>query len=227
MKSFAKNIFDKLGYRLHKKRHGMKWENLVLVKDIDVIIDVGVAFGTPHLYNRYKDAYKILIEPFDFFNPHLESCIKDSGGEIHNVAIGATNDILEMSFRGDHPEQSGAFNRTFATPKAQQEMKSVQIPVKPLDETYDLQTLTGKRVLLKIDTQGNEIGALLGAKNTLSLCKYVIIHMTSGPRFDENYEPWQINDIMRENGYRLKSVLNAGIGLDYMCRFADFLYEKT
>lgn len=226
MKSLAKNIFDKLGFRLHRKRRGMKWENLVLVNDIDIIIDVGVAFGTPHLYNRYKNAYKILIEPFQFFNSHLESWINHSGGEIHNVAIGSENSILEMSFRGDHPEQSGAFNRTFATPNGQQDIKTVKIPVKRLDEICKPDILKGKTVLLKIDTQGNEIAALLGAKDTLSLCNYVILHMTSGPRFDENYEPWQINDIMRENGYRLKSVLNAGIGLDYMCRFADFLYEK-
>lgn len=225
MKSLAKNIFDTFGFRVHRKRQGMKWGNLVLVKDLDVIIDVGVAYGTPHLYNRYKNAYKILVEPFEFFNPYLEAWIKTSGGEIHNVAIGEKNSLLEMSFRGDHPEQSGAFTRTFSTP-TKHNIKTVQIPVKPLDEICRTDILEKKSVLLKVDTQGNEIKALLGAKKTLSMCNYVIVHMTSGPRFEDNYEPWQVNDIMQESGYRLKSVLNAGIGLDYMCRFADFLYEK-
>src|SRR5690349_20367910 len=45
------------------------------------VIDVGVAAGTPVLYEAFPDAYHVLVEPLAEFEPALQALVARNGGE--------------------------------------------------------------------------------------------------------------------------------------------------
>lgn len=227
MRKFVKSAMRRLGVDIQKAKRGMRWENLGYIDRVDTIIDVGVGYGTPHLYNRFPDAYLVMVEPIPHFKAAHDGWLSRRPGEAHYVSVGDVEGEMEINFREDHPEQSSLLVRSDLTKSRGERIESLKVRLTPLDEVTRGLEMAGKTVLLKIDTQGNELKALKGAARTLESCKYVIIHMSVAPRFTENYEPWEIEEILRPAGFRLKSILNAGVDRNYVCRFADFLYEKA
>lgn len=52
------------------------------------VIDIGVAYGTPDLYDAYPQAKYILVDPTRESLPHMQSISKRMNASILNIALG-------------------------------------------------------------------------------------------------------------------------------------------
>ncbi len=124
--------------------------------DVRTVIDVGVAFGTPPIYQAFPRARYFLIEPVAECRPVLEQLKQRLNAEYFLVAAGAENG--EVSFNV-HDDVSGSSLFSQAEGK-QLDGEARRIPMRRLDSLLP-ETLEHP-VLLKLDTQGAEIEALKG-----------------------------------------------------------------
>jgi FkbM family methyltransferase len=136
------------------------------------VIDVGVAFGTPALYESHPDAKFYLIEPVPSCRDELEQLAARLGGVAFNVAAGAADGVMDFFV---HPDVSGS------SAKRQLEGEyfdgvRVEVPVRRLDSL--IREPIARPCLLKIDTQGAEIEVLEGASGILSDIDVVIIEVS-------------------------------------------------
>jgi FkbM family methyltransferase len=165
------------------------------------IIDVGVAFGTPDLYNRYPDARIELFEPSPQFYTGLETGIMTQRTcRLHKVALGSADG--EATFHLSGPASSSLLGtqtkpgRTFPT---------MTVPVKRLDEILRIEDLI-RPVVLKIDTEGYEYAVLQGAEGLLPAIDTVILELHLGKSYA--YAPQQILTLLVTQGFDLIDVLD-------------------
>ena len=58
----------------------------------ETIVDVGVGYGTPNLYEIFPNSYYALIEPLKEFEPSLQDILKTYKGEYFLTAVGARDE---------------------------------------------------------------------------------------------------------------------------------------
>ena len=134
------------------------------------VIDVGVAWGTPELYNNFSNSYFILIEALDYFRNDLERIVADVRGEYHLFAVGDRPGELQISI--DLAPKSLAGANVLDGPKHGKH--TFDVVVKTIDEILANKDLAAGN-LLKLDVQGADLRALRGATNTLKKCDVVIV----------------------------------------------------
>jgi FkbM family methyltransferase len=133
------------------------------------IIDVGVAFGTPPIYQAFPGARYFLVEPVSECGPVLEKLKRQLNAEYFLVAAGAENG--EVTFNV-HDDVSGSSLFSQAEGKAL-DGEARRIPMRRLDSLLP-ETLEHP-VLLKLDTQGAEIEALKGLGSRISEIDVLIV----------------------------------------------------
>jgi len=64
MKSLIKRLFSFFGYQLSKKQNrGWNTEYIKSLSDANIVLDIGAAYGTPVLYDAFKERKFVLFEP--------------------------------------------------------------------------------------------------------------------------------------------------------------------
>ncbi len=82
-------------------------------------------------------------------------------------------------------------------------------------------------MLLKLDTEGNELDALLGANECLKQCDVVIAEVTIGGRFDGGYNFEDIVCLLRDSGFTVHSILGMNEPPKALRqRYADVLFVR-
>lgn len=182
MKQLIKNITDKV-LRLFNKRivpyhspakpylNGVEFLKKIIEKP-DLIIDIGVADGTPDLWDTFKlkDNDYLLIEANPKYFEALEKIEENNRERV----------ILEKGFCGEKSETI-KFNLNksgYSSSKYTSYGRTGEISVKceKLDDTITKHNFTDKRnIFLKIDVEGAELDVLKGAENTLKNCSVVIM----------------------------------------------------
>ena len=137
--------------------------------DFRTVIDVGVAFGTPPIYQAFPRARYFLVEPVAECRPVLEKLKARLNAEYFLVAAGAENG--EVTFNV-HDDVSGSSLFSQAEGKAL-DGEARRIPMRRLDSLLP-ETLEHP-VLLKLDTQGAEIEALKGLGSRISEIDMLIV----------------------------------------------------
>lgn len=133
------------------------------------LIDVGVAQGTPGLYQELEGAALYLVEPVPSCAPTLERLAQRFGAKAFNVAAGAEDGTVTLNLH-DTPSGSSIYKQIEG---AQLDGREVKVPVRRLDTLIagDL----ARPVMLKVDTQGHEIDVLKGASGLLGQLDVVIL----------------------------------------------------
>lgn len=182
------------------------------------VIDVGVAFGTPDLYERCPGAKLELFEPSPQFYDGLEAGImRQRDCRLHKVALGAESG--EATFHLSGPASASLLGtqdkpgRTFPT---------MQVPVRRLDEVLTAADLV-RPVILKIDTEGYELAVLQGAEGLLPSIDAVILELHLGKSYA--YRPQQILDIMARHGFELIDVLDHEVR-NHRVTCCDMVFER-
>lgn len=147
--------------------------------NIQTVIDVGIAFGTPAFYKSLPDAKFYLIEPVPQCLPILQKLEQRIGATYFNVAAGAEDAEIDFFL---HPDISGSSTLRQMEGEAF-DGKRISVPLRKLDSI--IPKTIARPSLLKIDTQGNELEVLKGAKELLNEVDVVIVE-TSFHEFRKN-----------------------------------------
>lgn len=140
--------------------------------DVKTVIDVGIAFGTPPIYQAFPRARYFLIEPVAECLPVLERLKQRLNAEYFQVAAGAENG--EVTFNV-HDDVSGS------SLYAQVEGKVLDgearpTPMRRLDSL--LPEKLEHPVFLKVDTQGAELEVLKGLGSRIIEIDVMILETT-------------------------------------------------
>jgi len=168
---------------------------------IKTVIDVGVAFGTPALYESLPRAKFYLVEPVPQCKPLLDKWERTMGATCFNVAAGAEDGETEFFV---HDDISGSSALRQVEGEAL-DGKRIKVPVRRLDSL--IPSSIERPSLLKIDVQGHELEVLKGAQRLIDNIDVVIIE-TSFHEFREGAP--EIHDIvgaMAKLGYRCYEIL--------------------
>lgn len=162
------------------------------------VIDVGVAFHTPELYEAFPAAAILLVEPLAEFEPFLRQICSAHNAQYVLAAAGAAPGFAHLHVHRD-PTSSSLFREVEGpavdgTPR--------QVPVVTLDEQCATRALSGP-FLIKVDVQGAELQVLAGAARTLQHTEAVILETTlfgtmlGAPRL------YDLQHFMKQHGFVL------------------------
>ena len=175
---------------------------------IDTAIDVGANVGQFGELMRGKVGFTgkiISFEPLaDAFSELSKRAANDGGWIAHNYALGAKDETAEINIAGNS-QSSSLLPMLDRHSKASAKTRYVgrsTIEVRRLDSVFpSLQV--GKRILLKIDTQGFEAAVLEGAIYSLRLIDTVQVEMSLVPLYEGGPLMPDLCRILNQHGYTL------------------------
>jgi FkbM family methyltransferase len=173
--------------------------------DPKTVIDVGVAGGTPTLYEAFPEAYLALIEPLDVFRPSLEHILATREGEHVPAAVGATEGSATMTVDTEAPWMSSLRSEIHRDTSA---FGSKEIPVRTLDALMHERGWEAP-FGLKIDTEGFEREVIQGATEVLRYTQFVIAEVSVIRRFEGSYSFAEIVGLLEERNFALYDILDA------------------
>lgn len=169
--------------------------------NIQTVIDVGIAFGTPAFYKSLPKAKFYLVEPVPQCLPLLKKLERTIGATSFNVAAGSEDGEIDFFL---HPDISGSSSlRQWEGETFDGDM--ITVPVRKLD-TLIPQSIQ-RPSLLKIDTQGNELEVLKGSKDLLDKIDMVIIETSFHEFRKDAPEIHEIIATMVNLGFRCYEIL--------------------
>jgi FkbM family methyltransferase len=138
------------------------------------VLDIGVASGTPELYENFPDAYFVLIEPLKEFEPDLISICRRYRGSYVLAAAGSHSGQATFNVHKDHLDGSSLHKETMGT---EADGYEVTVPVVRIDDVIKEKNLAGP-YLIKVDVQGAELSALEGAQKALLEAEVVVLEVS-------------------------------------------------
>ena len=181
------------------------------------LIDVGVAHGTPELYEAFPDARPVLIEPLADYEPNLKAIAEEHGGEYLVVAVGAAPGTLTVNV-----PLNPLMTSALATVSPLTYSHQRDVPLTTLDlllEEHGWATPIG----LKLDVEGLEPEVLKGAERLLKETEFVIAEVSVTNRFVGEATSAELI-ALESHGFAVSDVVDTGssaLGLH-----ADLLFKR-
>jgi FkbM family methyltransferase len=135
------------------------------------VIDIGVAWGTPELYDGFPGARHLLVEPLVEYEPALKGICERHRAEYVLAAAGSEPGELEMAVHRV-PTLSSPLGRRGGDVAGATEQR--RVPVVRVDEAVAERGLPGPYVI-KADVEGAELQALEGASGLLGDTELVLL----------------------------------------------------
>lgn len=181
--------------------------------DFAHVIDVGVADGTPDLYQRFPNAYLDLFEPHPFYQEHLATTLlKRRQGRLHRMGLGSTDGTATLFLKG----------RTGSTLAGSRGQGQIEVPIRRLDSVLSPSDIRHP-CLLKIDTEGYELEVLRGAAGIIPHIDCIVSEVHFGT--PELYRPREIIGHLEGLGFELSEMLDFHSGQGRVwC--ADFVFRR-
>jgi FkbM family methyltransferase len=171
----------------------------------DTIIDVGVGWGTPDLYDAFPKASYILVEPLREFEPALRTLSKKLKVQaVINSAAGAAPGKITM-YVGTLPTHSGEFGSLLADKGDPYDMAgSYDVEVVRLDQAIKLKQ---GNALLKVDVEGAELNVVEGCIGILDRIDMVILETSLISRDEKIPEFFDVINYMNAKGFVVYSII--------------------
>ena len=200
-RNFLKRLLSRRGYsivRLNSRSDDMTYPLSRISNDFDLVVDVGVATGTPDLYEGIGGKPLILIEAFPEYYEYLRR--KYPNAKLIEECLSDKVEELTFYVRDKHSTSSLNKGNSFS--------KKFKIKTKTLDMILDGVVDSRENLCLKLDTEGSELKILQGAKKTLNRCRYVISEATFYPSLKGANNYFELVDFMKSNGFKIYDFVN-------------------
>lgn len=138
------------------------------------VVDVGVASGTPELYESFPEAYFLLLEPLKEFESDINSVLKKYKGSYVQAAAGSKQGQVTFNVHEDHLEGSSLYSETMGS---EADGRQITVEMVKIDDVLAEKKLVGP-YLIKVDIQGAELDALDGAQNALAETEVVVLEVS-------------------------------------------------
>ena len=136
------------------------------------VVDVGVGYGTPGLYEAFPGARVLLIEPIaDRFDGAVDRIVGRHGAEHVAAAAGAEPGTTTITVHRA-PEMSS----TLGAWTGDRDGERRAVPVVRVDDAVRERSLPGPYVL-KVDVEGAELAVLDGAAEVLAASDLVLLEV--------------------------------------------------
>jgi len=136
------------------------------------IIDVGVAYGTPGLYDVFDDVQYLLVDPLREYEHVMKDICSKHPGEYIVAAAGEAPGSMTLNV---HPDLSGSsFYKESEGSHVDGEPR--EVPVITLDDLIEEKKTEGPYIL-KVDTQGADLNVLAGASEVLKQTEVVLLEV--------------------------------------------------
>lgn len=168
----------------------------------ELVIDAGVATGTPGIYENYPDSKVLLIEPLQEYKKSLEFiCNQYSNFIPIEKALGSSEGKLQL-----YVKKSNSGSSQF---KAENE----DIVEKRYVDSISLKSLLSEHyaegpILLKMDIEGGELEVILNSRNELESIDVVILEVTFLPKLEGSPSFTSIMKIMIDYGFEVFDIVD-------------------
>jgi FkbM family methyltransferase len=160
------------------------------------VIDVGVAYGTPELYEAFPSAHFLLVEPLDEYAEALGLIAQRIRADVVRAAAGPAPGTTSINVH-----RAPALSSTLGHWKGQPtDGSSREVPVVRIDDLVAERELDGP-FLVKVDAEGAELDVLRGAEQTLERSELVLLEVSL---FEFLPGAAQLHDVvafMKERGF--------------------------
>jgi FkbM family methyltransferase len=173
--------------------------------DPATVVDVGVATGTPALYNAFPQAHLVLIEPLVEYLPSLERFQAERGAEYVVTAVGAEPGHARIDVDRGGAIFSSMLPRVPAPPAERLEAR--EVPVTTLDNLLEERAWRAP-FGLKLDVEGFEHEVIAGARRLLRDTQFVIAEVSLSKRFESSHTFAEFVALMDSHGFRMCEVLD-------------------
>lgn len=163
------------------------------------VIDVGVAYGTPWLYEAFPKAKFHLVDPTRESRPYMEAWAKKIDAEIYNVGLGDRDAELSISVRPDHSGSS-----LFVEVGDCQISTTYNVPIRRFDKIFHE---FPRPSLCKVDVQGAELMVLRGMGDRIYDIDVFVIETSLIATLEGAPEFAEIVDVMRDYGLALYDIV--------------------
>ena len=173
------------------------------------VIDVGVGYGTPWLYDGFPDARIELFEPLDIFVPAMQNICNTYRARYHLTALAGEAGEVEMDVNLQTPTDSTMAGFSAAlSPLAQAgrdvTIQNQRVPVQRLDAFGPFE----EPILLKLDVEGSEIDVLRGATATLARTEIAIAEISVAQRHERDASFGTVVHYLEDHDFRLMDILS-------------------
>lgn len=201
-KNTIRHLLNYLGLEVHRRggrRVTMK-DSLAHLRSTGFtpasVIDVGVGWGTPALYEQFPDARFFLVEPIAEFEPTLQKIARQVRTDYRIAAAGPQAGEITLNVHGDLTSSSTLKEKEGAhvdgTPRT--------VPMIRLDSLCREAEATGP-YLLKVDVQGAELGVLDGAQGILHEVEVIVLEVSLFGFFERGPQFYDVVENMKARGY--------------------------
>jgi FkbM family methyltransferase len=137
------------------------------------VIDVGVAYGTPELYEAFPDARHLLIEPLAEYEEALGQIASRHGAEVVLAAAGPEPGTAAISVH-----RAPALSSTLGSWRGDEPAAETrEVPVVRVDDVVAERSLAPP-YLLKVDVEGGELRVLDGAPRVLDGTELALLEVS-------------------------------------------------
>ncbi len=206
VKEAGKRLFNLVGLDIRKKRpagvarasmRGALRQLSGLGFRPQTIVDVGVAYATPELYEEFPGSNILLIEPLAEYEPFLRKICGTYKAQYVLAAAGAAPGTATFNVHSDQLDGSSLLKevegaKVDGTPR--------QVRVVTIDEMAAEENLKGP-YLIKLDVQGAELQVLAGAQRTLEETEAVILEVTFFGTMIGGQQVYDVVSRMKELGF--------------------------
>ena len=161
------------------------------------IIDIGVANGTPELYEPFPGAYLALVEPLVEFKSALEGILNGRHGEYLSAAAGSKDGEIEFHVHMDHLDGSSIyFEETGpATDGISRVVRLIRV------DDWVLARGFSAPFLIKIDVQGAELDVLAGCQHILNETEVITLEVSLFKMMNNAPEFYDVVHFMKGLGF--------------------------
>ncbi|WP_172327110.1 FkbM family methyltransferase [Mangrovicoccus sp. HB161399] len=168
----------------------------------DAVLDIGVARGTPQLYDAFPDAAFLLVDPRPGFAERL--AFRPERFAALTAAVGAEAGRMRLEDRGGHSSLNRRIDRGDAPPVA-----SYDVDVVTLDGMIASLGLAPEATVgIKLDTEGHELDAIRGLTRDLERIAFIACEVSVLDRFVGGYTFAELVALLDQKGFRFYAVMS-------------------